>query len=113
MFTVTLGTKDMLTPYELTFFFTVFVMLQFWNILNARAFATGRSAFHLRGCHGFLFIAAVILVGQVLIVSFGGRFFNVVPLSVTDWLIIIGITSFVLWTGEVVRLFIKGKTVKR
>ena len=113
MFTVTLGTKDMLTPYELTLFFTVFVMLQFWNILNARAFATGRSAFHLRGCHGFLFIAAVILVGQVLIVSFGGRFFNVVPLSVTDWLIIIGITSFVLWTGEVVRLFIKGKTVKR
>ncbi len=113
MFTVTLGTKDMLTPYELTFFFTVFVMLQFWNILNARAFATGRSAFHLRGCHGFLFIAAVILVGQVLIVSFGGRFFNVVPLSVTDWLIIIGITSFVLWTGEVVRLFIKGKAVKR
>ena len=113
MFTVTLGTKDMLTPYELTFFFTVFVMLQFWNILNARAFATGRSAFHLRGCHGFLFIAAVILVGQVLIVSFGGRFFNIVPLSVTDWLIIIGITSFVLWTGEVVRLFIKGKTVKR
>ena len=113
MFTVTLGTKDMLTPYELTFFFTVFVMLQFWNILNARAFATGRSAFHLRGCHGFLFIAAVILVGQVLIVCFGGRFFNVVPLSVTDWLIIIGITSFVLWTGEVVRLFIKGKTVKR
>lgn len=113
MFTVTLGTKDMLTPYELTFFFTVFVMLQFWNILNARAFATGRSAFHLRGCHGFLFIAAVILVGQVLIVSFGGRFFNVVPLSVTDWLIIIGITSFVLWTGEVVRLFIKGKKVKR
>ena len=113
MFTVTLGTKDMLTPYELTFFFTVFVMLQFWNILNARAFATGRSAFHLRGCYGFLFIAAVILVGQVLIVSFGGRFFNVVPLSVTDWLIIIGITSFVLWTGEVVRLFIKGKTVKR
>lgn len=113
MFTVTFGTKDMLTPYELTFFFTVFVMLQFWNILNARAFATGRSAFHLRGCHGFLFIAAVILVGQVLIVSFGGRFFNVVPLSVTDWFIIIGITSFVLWTGEVVRLFIKGKKVRK
>ena len=110
---ITIGEKNMLTPYELTFFFTVFVMLQFWNILNARAFATGRSAFHLRGCHGFLFIAAVILVGQILIVSFGGRFFNVVPLSVIDWIIIIGVTSLVIWIGEFIRLFIKGKKVNK
>jgi Ca2+-transporting ATPase len=90
-----------------TVFFTVFVMLQFWNMFNARAFATGRSALHLRGCRGFLLIAAIILVGQVLIVNFGGMFFSVEPLPLTTWLIIIGATSFVLWIGELFRLLRK------
>ena len=90
-----------------TVFFTVFVMLQFWNMFNARAFATGRSALHLRGCRGFLLIAAIILVGQVLIVNFGGMFFSVEPLPLTTWLIIIGATSLVLWIGELFRLLRK------
>lgn len=85
-------------------FFTVFVMLQFWNMFNARAFATGRSALHLRDCKGFLFIAAIIFLGQVLIVTFGGAFFNVKPLPLQTWLVIIAATSLVLWTGEVIRL---------
>ena len=79
-------------------------MLQFWNMFNTRAFATGRSAFHLRGCKGFLLIAALIFLGQVLIINLGGAFFNVEPLSLQTWLITTGATSLVLWTGEVARL---------
>ncbi len=93
-----------LTPYELSMFFTLFVFLQFWNMFNARAFETGRSAFHFKDCGGFLLIALVIVAGQVLIVSVGGQFFNVVPLRIDDWLWIIGGTSLVLWIGELGRL---------
>ncbi|MDE5843324.1 MAG: calcium-translocating P-type ATPase, PMCA-type [Muribaculaceae bacterium] len=96
-----------LTAYELSMFFTIFVFLQFWNMFNARAFETGRSAFHFKNCGGFLLIALVILLGQILIVSIGGQFFNVTPLRILDWVIIIGSTSVVLWIGEIVRLFKK------
>ncbi len=82
-------------------------MLQFWNMFNARAYATGRSALHLKGCKGFLLIAALIFGGQLLIVSFGGEFFNVEPLPLTTWLLIIAFTSLVLWVGEVVRKLTK------
>ncbi|MDE6077474.1 MAG: cation-translocating P-type ATPase, partial [Muribaculaceae bacterium] len=99
--------ESSLTAYELSMFFTLFVFLQFWNMFNARAFETGRSAFHFKNCGGFILIALVILVGQILIVSLGGQFFNVTPLRISDWLIIIGSTSFVLWIGEIVRLFKK------
>lgn len=94
-----------LSDYETSLFFTVFVMLQFWNMFNARAVNTGHSALHRIGeCRGFVFIVFVILAGQILIVEFGGAVFSVVPLFFTDWLVIIGITSLVLWTGEAVRL---------
>lgn len=98
-----------LSPYELSVFFTVFVFMQFWNMFNARAFATGRSALHLKGCSGFLIIAASILVGQIIIVQIGGRFFSVYPLSFSDWAIIISSTSLVLWIGELARLFRKSE----
>lgn len=94
-----------LSSYELSLFFTIFVMLQFWNMFNARAFETGRSAFHFKGCGEFGLIALFIMGGQYLIISVGGEMFNVVPLSITDWIIIIIGTSVVLWVGEVVRLF--------
>ncbi|MDE6786989.1 MAG: calcium-translocating P-type ATPase, PMCA-type, partial [Muribaculaceae bacterium] len=94
-----------LTKYELSMFFTIFVFLQFWNMFNARAFETGRSAFHLKGASGFVMIALAILVGQIAIVTIGGDFFNVTPLRIEDWLIIIGSTSLVLWIGELLRLF--------
>lgn len=105
MFGVPIGAAHNLTPKELSMFFTIFVFLQFWNMFNARAFHTGRSAFHLQGAGGFLTIAAVIVVGQILIVQVGGAFFNVTPLSPVDWLIIIGATSPVLLIGEMLRLF--------
>lgn len=93
-----------LSPYELSLFFTTFIFLQFWNMFNAKAFATHRSALHFKNCGEFLTIALFILVGQIIIVTIGGRFFNVVPLSLTDWLIIIASTSLVLWVGEILRL---------
>ena len=101
---VPLGSADGLSPYELSLFFTVFVFLQFWNMFNARAFATGRSAFHFKGAGGFVLIALAILVGQILIVTVGGPFFSVTPLKITDWLIIIAGTSPVLLIGELIRL---------
>lgn len=96
-----------LSPYELSLFFTIFVFLQFWNMFNARAFATGRSAFHFKGAGGFVMIALLILFGQIFIVECGGRFFNVVPIKFSDWVIIIASTSIVLWIGELFRLFKK------
>ncbi len=92
-----------LSPKELSLFFTIFVMLQLWNLFNARAFASGRSALFLRHCGEFLIIAAVVFVGQILIVTVGGAFFNVVSLSFSDWLWIIGVTSPVFLVGEAVR----------
>ncbi len=100
-----------LSAKELSMFFTIFVFLQFWNMFNARAFATNRSALNLRGCSEFGIIALVIFLGQLLIVNIGGEFFNVTPISVTDWVVIILATSSVLWIGEIVRLFNKGSKI--
>ena len=93
-----------LTNHELSIFFTVFVMLQFWNMFNARAFATGKSTFHFKDCKGFGIIVLVIFIGQIIIVQFGGKMFNVTPLCLTDWIAIIVVTSLVLWVGELLRL---------
>jgi len=100
---VTFGADRGLSPYELSLFFTIFVFLQFWNMFNARAYSTGRSALHLEGCSGFVMTALIILLGQILIITVGGQFFNVVPLRLSDWLIIIAGTSAVLWIGELLR----------
>ena len=101
-----------LSAYEISLFFTIFVMLQFWNMFNARAIATGHSAFHeISSCRGFVFIVALIFWGQILIVELGGAMFNVVPLSISDWLITVGATSLVLWIGEFVRLVCPAKKV--
>lgn len=98
-----LNKKDGLTSYELSLFFTIFVLLQFWNLFNARAFATGRSALNLKNCESFLFIAVIIILGQILIVTFGGKFFQVEPLKFSDWVLIIAFTSLVLVFGELIR----------
>ncbi|MCD8267349.1 MAG: calcium-translocating P-type ATPase, PMCA-type [Parabacteroides sp.] len=93
-----------LTPHDLSWFFSFFVMLQFWNMFNAKAFMEGRSAFaNPKESKSFLFVALLIIIGQYLIVTFGGEMFNVVPLSLKDWGIIIGSTSLVLWIGEIAR----------
>jgi Ca2+-transporting ATPase len=98
-------TGGSLTPYELSVFFTLFVMLQCWNMFNAKAFADNKSAFsNLRDSRTFAWIALLIVVGQYLIVTFGGEMFNVVPLRWRDWGIILASTSIVLWIGETIRL---------
>lgn len=101
------------SPYEQSLFFTIFVMLQFWNMFNARAYATGESALKISGCRGFLLIAHLVFFGQLLIVTLGGRMFNVTPLRWQDWLLIISATSVVLWFGEVARLRVKRSANQR
>lgn len=99
-----------MSMYERSEFFTFFVMLQFWNMFNAKAYLTGCSAFKgLFSNYTFLSVCAIIVVGQFLIVTFGGTMFNVVPLSVGSWLEIIAVTSSVLWVGETIRLFARKK----
>lgn len=100
--------NGVISDYDLSRFFTIFVLLQFWNMFNAKAYQTGKSAFcGLNKSLSFVFVAFLILIGQFLIVEFGGEVFRTVPLSLKDWLIIIGATSSVLWIGEIVRLFKK------
>ena len=99
---------DGLNSYELSWFFSFFVMLQFWNMFNAKAFMTGKSAFKgLAQSTSFVWVALIILIGQYLIITFGGEMFNATPLSWKDWGIIIASTSVVLWVGEIIRLITK------
>ena len=97
-----------LSPYELSLFFTIFVFMQFWNIFNAKAFHAKGSAFHgffsKAMPKGFIITLLIILIGQILIVTFGGEMFNVVPLQTGDWLRIVLCSSIILWVGEIERL---------
>ena len=94
-----------LTPYRQSEFFTFFVMLQFWNMFNAKAYLTGESAFKgLWENKTLLLVCMLIVLGQFLIVTFGGKMFNVVPLTAESWGVIIAATSIVLWVGEAIRL---------
>lgn len=97
-----------ISRYDLSIFFTTFVMLQFWNMFNAKAFMSGGSAFrNLKESAGFLIVMLIIPIGQFLIVEFGGDVFRTVPLTLRDWGIIVGATSLVLWIGELMRLLKK------
>lgn len=90
--------------HELSMFFTTFVMLQFWNLFNAKAFGSNHSAFHaFMHDNGLLLVLLIILGGQWIIVTFGGKMFRTVPLSLQEWLVIIASTSLVLWIGEIWR----------
>lgn len=92
------------TIKELTLFFTFFVFLQIWNLLNVRALGTGRSAFHkLSTCKPLLGVMAIVFTGQFLIVQFGGKVFRTVPLNVYEWVTLLAVSSLVLWIGEIVR----------
>ena len=89
---------------ELTVFFTIFVMLQWWNLFNAKSLGSRRSAFHkFLSDRGLLFVLFIILAGQWLIVELGGKMFRTVPLDIETWLWIILGTSPVMIVGEIVR----------
>ena len=97
-----------ITTHELTIFFTTFVMIQLWNLFNAKTFGCKDSAFsHLKQSKGLLFVFLIVLIGQWLIVSFGGKMFRTEPLSLTEWGVIIALTSLVLWVEELKRLWIR------
>lgn len=104
-----LGEKGNVTTYELTLLFTTFVMTHFFYLFNARAFESGRSALHFRGCKVLLGTALLILVGQVAMVEIPGiqLFFNVCGLSFIDWMLIIAGSSLVLWVREIWHLITK------
>ena len=92
----------------LTVFFTIFVMLQWWNLFNARMLGSCHSAFRrIWACKGFLLVLLIVLAGQWLIVTFGGRMFRTIPLPFETWAMIIGGTSLVLWAGEIYRLIVR------
>ena len=90
--------------HELTMFFTTFVMIQFWNLFNAKALMSHHTAFrHFLKDKGMILVLILVLVGQWIIVTFGGEMFRTTPLSLHEWLLIIGSTSIVLWVGEIWR----------
>ena len=93
-----------ISRYDLSRFFTIFVLLQFWNLFNAKAFASGHSAFYqLHKSLGFVITVGLILIGQALIVTFGKEVFRTVPLPLYEWIMIFCATSVVLWIGELWR----------
>ena len=101
-------------PTALTAFFTIFVMLQFWNLFNASVFGTNHSVFKdARHAVGMLSVAIIILIGQIIIVEFGGKVFRTVPLTLTEWIYIIAGTSIVLWVGEIWRWIQRLKAKKQ
>ena len=108
--TVSWGENNGLSAYELGLFFTIFVMLQFWNLFNAKAFMTNKSAFNgisWKDTKWFILIAIIIFVGQVLMTEIPGlqEMFNVAEggINVLDWVIITAATSLVLVIGEIIR----------
>jgi len=101
------ASKHPISFYESALFFTSFVMIQFWNLFNARAYHSSHSALHLKNCNEFIFIALLIVVGQVIIINFGGAMFNVEPIKWIDWVFITLCSSLVLILGELMRKFRK------
>lgn len=100
--------------HELTMFFTTFVMIQFWNLFNAKALMSHHTAFrHFLKDKGMILVLVLVLVGQWIIVTFGGEMFRTTPLSLHEWLLIIGSTSVVLWAGELWRTFKRMKAKRR
>ncbi|MBS1370691.1 MAG: calcium-translocating P-type ATPase, PMCA-type [Lentisphaeria bacterium] len=102
-----LGLEESSVAYRhhLTLFFCVFVMLQFWNLFNAKCFGTGESIFrHLMDNRSFTMIVTGILIGQIIMVQFGGRVFRTTPLGIAEWAVVIAATSAILWGGELFRL---------
>ncbi len=115
-FTDMTKSKQHMSPYELGVFFSVFVMMQFWNIFNAKYFRSGRSlildvhdfilkpgSWEKNYSSGFLLVVAVILIGQIFIVNFASGFFKVAPLTALDWVWIIVLTSPILIIPDIYR----------
>lgn len=99
-----------ITTKELTYFFSTFVFMQFWNLFNARCLGVSDSAFKgVKENQAFVITIVVIFIGQILMVQYGGAVFRTVPMSLIEWTTIIAGTSVVLWIGEIVRFVSRKK----
>lgn len=107
LLTVSLVDKNIVTPYEQTLLFSIFVWTHFWYMFNARGYMSGGSGLNLKGCDGFWTIVAAIIIGQILIVEVFFDFFNVVPMKWQDWIVIIGLSSLVMWIRKIWHLIHK------
>ncbi|MBO5027999.1 MAG: potassium-transporting ATPase subunit KdpB [Muribaculaceae bacterium] len=118
MFHAVIDSEQMMTPYEATLLFSIFVWTHFWYMFNARSFETGESIFKLKMSGGFWTIVMIIVIGQLFITEIAYEFFNVQPmLHTADWhfnasgaldlLIIVAASSLVLWVREVYHLFVR------
>ena len=97
------GINPNINPHEMAVFFSVFVFLQFWNMLNARSFATGKWAFNnMEDSRVFWTVLLVIGMGQIALVQFCSPLFNCAPLTAIDWVQIILFTSPVFIIGQIV-----------
>lgn len=106
------GVRGHVTPKEMTYFFSTFVFFQFWNLFNARSYATSHSAFHnMNGSKVFFMVLVAIFVGQIVIVQWLGPMFNSVPLNVAEWTAIIAATSIVMIVGELKQRLQRAKRV--
>lgn len=101
--TLSLGNPSPVTPYEQTLLFSIFVWTHLWYMFNARAFETGENLYRLPMGMGFRVIIGIIVIGQVFIVEVLHDFFNVLPMSLEDWVIIVLGSSVVLWIREISR----------
>lgn len=99
------GMSDGMTAAECTMFFTIFVFLQFWSLFNVKCFDSEEGVFSkLTESKVFFSSVAIIFIGQILIVQFGGKMFSVEALTVTDWMYIVAGTSVVFWVGWIFHL---------
>lgn len=105
--TMPFGEVGSVSPYEQTLLFSIFVWTHFWYMFNARSFETGKSIFKTPLSKGFMTIVGVIVLGQILIVEVLYDFFNVVPMKLEDWIIIVVGSSVVLWIREIWHLISK------
>ncbi len=104
IFSGTANYNATLSLYECSVFFTFFVMLQFWNLFNARNFQR-HSKMNMKDCKAFYLVLVIIFIGQILITELGGTMFNVEAIRFTDWCVLIGLTSLVLWSGKIIHRF--------
>jgi len=102
-----LGEANGLSPYEQTLLFSIFVWTHLWYMFNTRSFETGKSFFQLKMSKEFFTIVAIIFIGQIVIVEVLYDFFNCTPMKLIDWVIIVALSSLVLWARELWHLLTK------
>lgn len=102
-----LGEANGLSPYEQTLLFSIFVWTHLWYMFNTRSFETGKSSFQLKMSKEFFTIVAIIFIGQIVIVEVLYDFFNCTPMKLIDWVIIVVLSSLVLWARELWHLLTK------